>query len=90
MQIDPAIEQLNQMLGYFEVDILETVAFQSQIPPCFRCGRHRECEIGGLYHMMGDAAKDFKITPELFNMWEDNPDTLAAVNSAAAKLKAFA
>ena len=89
MQIDSAVEQLNKMLGYFEVDILETVTFQSQIPPCFRCGRHRECKIGGLYHMMGDAAKDFKVTPELFNMWEDNPDTSAAVNSAAAKLKAL-
>jgi multimeric flavodoxin WrbA len=89
MQIDSAINQLNHMLGHFEVDILETVTFQSQIPPCFRCGRHRECKIGGLYLMMGDAAKDFKITPELFNMWEDSPETTAAVNSAAAKLKAL-
>ena len=90
MKIESAVQQLNQMLGYFEVNILDTVTFQSQVPPCFRCGRHRECKIGGLYAMMGDAAQDLKITPEMFSQWEDNADTSAAVDAAAAKLKTLA
>ena len=89
MKIESAVQQLNQMLGYFEVNILDTVTFQSQVPPCFRCGRHRECKIGGLYAMMGDAVQDLKIMPEMFSQWEDHADTSAAVDAAAAKLKAL-
>jgi len=90
MTVESAVQQLNRTLGYFEVDILDTVTFQSQVPPCFRCGRHCECKIGGLYAMMGDAASDLKITPEMFGQWEDNADTAEAVDAAAAKLKALA
>jgi multimeric flavodoxin WrbA len=90
MKIESAVQQLNRMLGYFEVNILDTVTFQSQVPPCFRCGRHRECKIGGLYAMMGDAAQNLQITPEMFGQWEDHADTVEAVDAAAAKLKALA
>lgn len=87
MTVDSTAEQLNKMLGAFEVDILDTVKFQSRIPPCFRCGRHKECEIGGLYQMLGDAAKELAITPEMFTKWEDDAETAAAIDAAAEKLK---
>jgi multimeric flavodoxin WrbA len=87
MMIDPATEQLQQYLSHFSVDVREVIQFQSQIPPCFKCGRHKECEIGGLYMMMGDAAKELTITPEMFNKWEENEATTAAVKKAAETLK---
>ncbi len=87
MMVDAATEQLRQMLGHFEVNILDVVHFQSRVPPCFRCGRHKECEIGGLYAMLGDAAHELTITPELFNQWENDTEAVAAIEGAAGKLR---
>lgn len=55
--------------------------------PCFKCGRHRECEIGGAYMMFGDAAKQLRVTKEMFARWEDDSGVAAAVDAAAEKLK---
>lgn len=87
LQLDSATEQLQKMLAMFDVNILDTVRFQSKVPPCFKCGRHTECEIGGMYQMLGDAAKQVKITKEMFTKWEDDKNTTAAIETAANKLK---
>ena len=60
LALDPAVEQLHGILAAFDVNIIDTITFQSKVPPCFKCGRHKECEIGGLYMMLGDAAKELK------------------------------
>ena len=87
MVIDPAVEKLHKVLGAFKVNVVDTVKFQSKVPPCFKCGRHKECEIGGLYMMLGDAAKELTITKEMFTRWEDDSAVAAAVEAAAEKLK---
>jgi len=87
MMLDSAVGQLHKVLGMFEVNVIETVRFQSKIPPCFKCGRHKECEIGGLYKMLGDAARDLTITKEMFTEWEDDSRAAAAVDAATKKLK---
>ena len=75
------------MLGHFEVNILDVIQFQSRVPPCFKCGRHKECSIGGLYQMLGDAAHELKITPEMFTQWENDADMSTSVEKAAEKLR---
>ena len=87
MMLDAATEQMRQMLSHFEVNVLDVVQFQSRIPPCFKCGRHKDCEIGGLYQMLGDAAKELTITKEMFGQWEDDDATATAVKKAAEGLK---
>lgn len=87
MTLDSATDQLKKMLGHFDVDILDVVQFQSRVPPCFKCGRHRECEIGGLYQMLGDAAHELTITPEMFSQWEHDSDAAMAVKRAAEMLR---
>lgn len=87
MSVDTASEQLRGALAHFEVNLLDVVTFQSRIPPCFKCGRHKECEIGGLYMMLGDAAKELTITPEMFAKWEDDDECMASVKKAADTLK---
>jgi len=87
MMLDAATEQLRQALGHFEVTILDVVHFQSRVPPCFKCGRHKECKIGGLYQMLGDSALDLTITPEMFSKCEDDAETMRAIEKAAEKLK---
>ncbi len=87
MMLDSAVEQLHKVLGVFEVNVLDTVRFLSKIPPCFKCGRHKECEIGGMYMMLGDAAKELRVTKQMFTRWEDDSQVAAAVDTAADKLK---
>ncbi len=87
LMLDSAVEQLHKVLGMFEVNVLDTVRYLSKVPPCFKCGRHKECEIGGMYHMFGDAAKGMKITKQMFNRWEDDSEVAAAIDAAAEKLK---
>ncbi|MFV1968010.1 MAG: flavodoxin family protein [Pirellulaceae bacterium] len=87
MVLDSAVEQLHRTLSQFEVNVLDTVRFLSKIPPCFKCGRHKECEIGGMYMMLGDAAKEVTVTKQMFTRWEDDSGVAAAVDTAAEKLK---
>ncbi len=87
MMLDSAVEQLHKVLSMFEVNVTDTVRFLSKVPPCFKCGRHKECEIGGLYMMLGEPAKELTITKEMFTRWEDDSATAAAVDAAAEKLK---
>ena len=87
MKPDSAVEQIGKMLGMFDVKVLDTVRYASKVPPCFKCGRHKECEIGGMYQMLGDAAKEIKITQEMFARWENDSAAAAAVDAAAERLK---
>jgi NAD(P)H-dependent FMN reductase len=89
MMLDSAVEQFHKMLGVFDVDMIDTVIFTSKVPPCFKCGRHKECKIGGAYMMLGDAAKELTITKEMFTRWEDDSTVAAAVDAAAEKLKSI-
>ena len=82
---ETAAKQLSRTLGRYQ--LLDMVEYQSSTPPCFRCGRHQECNIGGLYRMLGEASHSINITPEVFHKWEDDPEAKAAVEVAAAKLK---
>jgi multimeric flavodoxin WrbA len=77
------------LLAPFEVDVVDTVMYRTNIPPCFRCGLHRVCTIGGMYKVLGEAAHTLEVTPEMFKVWEDHPETVAAVDAAAEKLKAL-
>ena len=85
--LESAVNQFHSLLGKFEVDVIDTVRFMSTVPPCYKCGRHRECEIGGMYKMLGDAAKEVTITKEMFSRWEDHCEVAAAIDTAAEKLK---
>ncbi len=87
LKLESAVDQLHKVLSPFHVNVLDTVTFMSKVPPCFKCGRHRECEIGGMYMMLGDAAKDVTVTKDMFTQWEDNCEVAAAVDAAAEKLK---
>ncbi|MHC4642737.1 MAG: flavodoxin family protein [Planctomycetota bacterium] len=87
LMLDSTVEQLHNLLAKFEVNVLETVRYLSKVPPCFKCGRHTECEIGGMYKMFGDAAKQVTVTKQMFTRWEDDSKAAAAVDAAAEKLK---
>jgi multimeric flavodoxin WrbA len=83
---DNAAEDFRRALMPYQVNVLDVVQYISQIPPCYSCGRHQECNIGGAYRMWGEKAHTLPITPELFRKWEDDPETVARIKAAGKKL----
>jgi len=81
--------KFRKALKPFAVKILDMVQYRSGIPPCFSCGRHQECSIGGLYGSIGKAAHTMEIQPENFRQWEDLPNFDSAIEAAAEKLRAL-
>ena len=86
-ELRKAPDDFRKALEPFRVKVLHSVQFRSGIPPCFKCGRHHECRIGGAYHWLGPKARDLKIVPELFNKWENCSETVTQIEKAGAKLK---
>jgi hypothetical protein len=85
--METAKDRIAARLMPFEVNILEVIEFTSKVFPCYSCGMHEICKIGGLYRTMGEEAHNLEIRPELFRAWEDDPETAAAVQAAGEKLK---
>ncbi len=82
-----AEEDFREALNPFKVRIFDVVKYSSRVPPCYRCGRHQECSIGGAYRIWSDKAHNLTITPELFSRWENNIEAVAKVAAAAEKLR---
>ena len=76
-------------LGIFNANILGSVYFCSLSPPCLTCGRHQECKIGGFYQMYGEESQGMEITPDMFKVWEDIPETVQAIDAAVEELKVY-
>jgi multimeric flavodoxin WrbA len=84
---DTAEDDFRRALRPFQVNIVDAVSYQSKIPPCYSCGRHQECRIGGAYRLWGDEVKDLPITPDLFRKWENDPETVEGIEAAAGKIR---
>ena len=82
-----ALDDFRKSLKPFMVNVVDVVKYSSKIPPCYRCGRHQECRIGGAYRIWGAEVCNLTITPELFRKWEDCPATVAEIGEAAEKLR---
>jgi hypothetical protein len=65
-----------------QVNILDVVSYRSRIMPCYECGRHKECKIGGAYRHYGEGHSTLEITPGLFHQWEDHPEMVAKIEAA--------
>jgi multimeric flavodoxin WrbA len=80
-------DDFRKALNPFHVDVVDVVNFCSKIPPCYRCGRHRECRIGGAYGLWGKDVSDLDITQDLFQVWEDSPEATREIGEAVVRLK---
>lgn len=82
-------EEFGKLLNAFNINVVEAIHFCSLSPPCFTCGRHLDCKIGGLYMMYGDKANTMEITPDMFKTWEDDPAAVQAIERAAEELSVY-
>lgn len=85
--IDAAVEQFERKIKASGANLLCTVKFISESPPCLSCGRHQECSIGGLYRVKGEEAHSMEITSDMFLKWEDNLATVGTIEEMAAALQ---
>ncbi|MFC1953298.1 flavodoxin family protein [Chloroflexota bacterium] len=85
--IDSAVEQVQNKLARQGIKVIDLVKYISGSTPCLYCGRHRECSIDGLYRMMGEASHSLTVTPDMFHRWEDDCNTVGAIEQASNKLK---
>jgi multimeric flavodoxin WrbA len=86
-ETDTSVDDFNRALMPYQVNILDVVSYYSRIVPCYSCGRHQECRIGGAYMIWGEKASTLPITPDLFRKWEDHPETVDKIETAAEKLR---
>jgi len=85
-----AIDEISYNLShYYYFDVVATVGYLSNIPPCFSCGYGTECCYGGpARHMSPEEFENFsEVTPDLFRRFEDDPEAVTACERAAAILR---
>jgi len=60
-----------------QFNLLGHIYFNSQTPPCLKCGAGSYCRVGGLWkYVLGqddNKLKEFEFTPDKFKKWEDCP-----------------
>jgi len=63
--------------------VLGHIYFNSQTPPCLKCGAGSYCHVGGLWkYVLGkdeNKLKQFEFTPDKFKKWEDYPQIVKEV-----------
>ena len=63
--------------------------YNTNIPPCYKCGMGNVCKVGGLWAMVDrdeQRLKNWKLTEDKFKRWEDDPETVAEVSKYARML----
>ena len=70
-------------------NVVGHIFYASTIVPCFKCGRGNVCRVGALWHLVGrdeEKLRNFRFRKEIFNRWEDCPETVAKVDQYAKLL----
>lgn len=90
MEAERGVQEIAEFLEkYFYCRMVGAVSFNSATPPCFTCGFGAICQYGAPAMMMGpEALTQFKITPEMFQRFEDHPDVVAACQALSRDLAA--
>ncbi len=87
---DKAIEAVKLRMIAYRAKFIGGVGFVSKILPCFKCGYGLTCKVGRLYQVYGEEGqKNLRITKDLFQKWEDSPETVAKIKELGEKLAAL-
>ena len=73
-------------------NIIGYLYYHSKIPPCYKCGMAKECQVGGLWQMLDrdeKRLKEWTLTENMFTRWEENSDTVTQVETFAQMLAAL-
>lgn len=87
---EKTIEAVKRRMTAYRASFIGGVAFQSDIPPCFKCGYGVKCQVGGTQRMFGtEGRKNLKITRDLFKRWEDSPKMRTQIKGLGLQMAAL-
>jgi multimeric flavodoxin WrbA len=74
--------------SYFECNVVGSAPFNSATPPCFVCGHGTTCSYGGPARSLApEEFENFRITPDMFQEFEDHPEVVAACEALSVALE---
>ena len=88
MEAEKGAQEVSEFLEkYFYYRLVGAVYFNSATPPCFVCGFGETCKYGAPAMMMTpEQLAGFKITPEVFQRFEDRAEVVQACEYLARDL----
>lgn len=84
-EIQNGIANFESMVTHADqFNLLGHIYFNSQTPPCLKCGAGSYCRVGGLWKYVldkdEDKLKEFEFTPDKFKKWENCPQIVEEVD----------
>jgi hypothetical protein len=88
MEAERGVQEIREFLErYFYYRLVGSVYFNSFTPPCYVCGFGDTCQYGVPAMMMSpEEFAAFKITPDKFRRFEEQPEVVAACKDLARDL----
>jgi multimeric flavodoxin WrbA len=89
-EAEKVAEELAYRFGsYFECNMVGSTHFDSETPPCYVCGFGTTCRHGApARRLTAEQFENFRITPDMFQKFEDQPEVVAACETLSSGLKA--
>jgi hypothetical protein len=82
------IEVVRRRMTAYRARLIGSVAFNSEIAPCFSCGDGLTCRVGSLWNVYGEAGLErLRKGVGLFKRWEDCPEAVAWIEELGNNLR---
>ncbi len=91
-QVNEGIPRFESMVSHSDqIKPLGHIYYNSQSPPCFRCGEGQHCQMGGFYKYVleGDKEKldNTVVSTDLIKNWKDSPEIAGEIEHWGNVLK---
>ncbi len=92
LQINEGIPRFETLVSHSDqIKPIGHIYYNSQSPPCLRCGEGDHCQIGGLYkYVLGkdeEKLKNFKVSLDNVQNWEDSPEIVEEIDRSGKVLE---
>ncbi len=92
MQLNKGIPRFETIVSHGnQIKPLGHIYYNSQSPPCLRCGEGQHCKVGGYWKYVAEEDEDFlnktEVSEKLIKSWEDNPEIVEEIELYGTMLK---
>jgi hypothetical protein len=94
LQLNEGISRFESMVSHSDqIKPLGHVYFNSESPPCLRCGEGKNCKVGGYWKYVIEKDEDklnsIEVSTDLIQRWEDNPQIVEEIDLYGTILKSL-
>jgi hypothetical protein len=83
-----SIQAVAKRMTAYRARLIGSVAFNSEIAPCFSCGDGLSNRVGSLWNVYGEEGLErLRKGADLFRRWEDCPEAAARIGELRIKLR---